>query len=61
MRQVVYNGYKPEVELLMTGKRFRKNKPRSVTEKEYKAVIGRKDFKGYQPPKKKESKESKDS
>lgn len=45
MKRVIYDGKLPEVELLLTSKRFKKGQEVSVTEEEYKALKGHNDFK----------------
>lgn len=49
-----YVGHLPEVELLMTGKAFKKDAPVEVTSKEEKALKGRSDFKTVKKETKKE-------
>ncbi|MGG1219350.1 hypothetical protein ABE236_18080 [Priestia endophytica] len=45
MKKVVYEGSLPEVELLLTGKRFKKGQEVAVTDEEYAALQKHKDFK----------------
>lgn len=49
-----YVGHLPEVQLLMTGKTFKKDVPVVVTEREVDALKGRKEFKFVKKETKKE-------
>jgi hypothetical protein len=48
---VKYEGSLPEVELLLTGKRFKKGNEVVVSEEEYNALKNHKDFKLVKPKK----------
>ncbi|NGY84878.1 hypothetical protein F6Y03_30995 [Bacillus megaterium] len=51
MKKLKYEGSLPEVELLMTGKRFKKGIEVIVTDEEYNALKNHKDFKLVKPKK----------
>jgi hypothetical protein len=51
LKKVIYEGSLPEVELLLTAKRFKKGKEVIVTDEEYNALKNHTDFKLVKPKK----------